>query len=69
MLVKLSADLTMSEAAVALQGAVQANHFGAMQVHKLKATISKKGLEFAREMMPARAVIVTINARLLTLKK
>jgi hypothetical protein len=49
MLVKLSADLTMSEAAVALQGAVQANHFVAMQVHKLKETMSKKALEFARE--------------------
>jgi hypothetical protein len=49
MLVKLVADLTMSEAAVALQGAVQANHFGAMQVHNLKETMSKKGREFARE--------------------
>ena len=49
MLVKLSADLTMSEAAVALQGAVPANHFGAIQVHNLKETMSKKGLEFARE--------------------
>ena len=49
MLIKLSADLTMSEAAVALQGAVQANHLGATQVHNLKETMSKKGPEFARD--------------------
>jgi hypothetical protein len=39
----------MSGAPVALQGAIQANHFGATQVHNLKETISKKGLEFARD--------------------
>ena len=33
MLVKLSTDKTVSEAAAALQAAVQANHFGVMQVH------------------------------------
>jgi hypothetical protein len=33
MLIKLSTDTTVSEAAVALQVAVQANHFGVRQVH------------------------------------
>ena len=51
MLVKLFTDKTVSEAAVALQAAVQANHFGVMQVHNLKETMAKKGVEFARECL------------------
>jgi uncharacterized protein (DUF302 family) len=51
MLVKLSTDKTVSEAATALQAAVQANHFGVMQVHNLKETMAKKGVEFARECL------------------
>jgi len=51
MLVKLSTNKTVSEAAVALQAAVQANHFGVMQVHNLKETLAKKGVEFARECL------------------
>jgi uncharacterized protein (DUF302 family) len=51
MLVKLSTDRTVSETAVALQAAVQANHFGVMQVHNLKETMTKKGVEFARECL------------------
>ena len=51
MLVKLSTDKTMSEAAAALQAAVQSNHFGVMQVHNLKETMAKKGVEFARECL------------------
>ena len=51
MLVKISTDKTMSEATVALQAAVQANHFGVMQVHNLKETMAKKGVEFARECL------------------
>ncbi len=35
MLVKLSTSKTVSETAAALQAAVQANHFGVMQVHNL----------------------------------
>ena len=50
-LVKLSTDKTVSEAAAALQAAVQANHFGVMQVHNLKETMTKKGVEFARECL------------------
>ena len=56
MLVKLVTDKTVSETAVALQAAVQANHFGVMQVHNLKATIAKKGVEFARECLISRFV-------------
>ena len=51
MLVRLTTDKTVSEAAAALQAAGQANHFGVMQVHNLKETMAKKGLEFARECL------------------
>jgi uncharacterized protein (DUF302 family) len=51
MLVKLSTDKTVSEAAAALQAAVSANHFGVMQVHNLKETMAKKGVEFAHECL------------------
>ena len=51
MLIKLYTDKTVSTAASALQAAVQANHFGVMQVHNLKETMTKKGVEFARECM------------------
>ena len=51
MLVKLSTDKTVSEAAAALQAAVQANRFGVMQVHNLKETMAKKGVEFAHECL------------------
>jgi uncharacterized protein (DUF302 family) len=51
MLVKISTTKTVSEAAAALQAAVQANHFGVMQVHNLKETMVKKGVEFERECL------------------
>ncbi len=51
MLFKLSTDKTVTEAASALQTAVQANHFGVMQVHNLKETMNKKGVEFASECL------------------
>ena len=51
MLIKVSTDKTVSEAAAALQAAVQANHFGVMQVHNLKETMAKKGVEFAHECL------------------
>ena len=41
----------MSETAAALQAAVQANHFGVMQVHNLKETMAKEGVEFAHECL------------------
>ena len=51
MLVKLFADKTVTEAAAALQAAVQANHFGVMQVHNLKETMNNKGVEFNSECL------------------
>lgn len=51
MLFRLSTDKTVSEAAAALEAAVQANHFGVMQVHNLKETMAKKGVEFAHECL------------------
>jgi uncharacterized protein (DUF302 family) len=51
MLVKLHTDKTVSEAAAALQVAVQANHFGVMQVHNLKETMVKKGVKFTHECL------------------
>jgi uncharacterized protein (DUF302 family) len=51
MLVRLSTDKTVSETAAALQAAVQANHFGVMQIHNLKETMAKKGVEFTRECL------------------
>ena len=51
LLIKLSADKTVSDAAAALQAAVEANHFGVMQVHNLKDTMVKKGVEFAHECL------------------
>ena len=49
MLIKLPTQKTVNDAAAALHIAVQANHFGVMQVHNLKETMTKKGVEFARE--------------------
>ncbi|MGZ8236294.1 MAG: DUF302 domain-containing protein [Methylobacter sp.] len=51
MLIKLSTEKTVSDVATALQAAVQANHFGVMQVHNLKETMTKKGVEFTRECL------------------
>ena len=51
MLITISTDKTVSEAAAALQAAVPANHFGVMQVHNLRETMAKKGVEFAHECL------------------
>ena len=51
MLITLSTSKTVSQAAAALQAAVQANHFGVMQVHDLKESMAKKGVEFSRECL------------------
>ena len=51
MLIKLSADQSMTETAAALQAAVEANHFGVIQVHNLKETMTKKGVDFSRECL------------------
>ncbi len=51
MLIKLTTEKTVSEVAAALQAAVQAHHFGVMQVHNLRETMTKKGVEFGRECL------------------
>jgi uncharacterized protein (DUF302 family) len=51
MLIELPTKKTLSDAAAALHTAVQANHFGVMQVHNLKETMAKKGVEFAHECL------------------
>lgn len=51
MLIKLTTEKTVSEAAAALHEAVQANQFGVMQVHNLKETMAKKGVEFDHECL------------------
>ena len=47
MLTTLPTGRTVTEAAAAGQAAVQANHFGVLQVHNLQETMTKKGVEFA----------------------
>lgn len=51
MLIKLSTNKTVSEAASDLESAIQNNHFGLMQVHNLKETMNKKGVDFAPECL------------------
>jgi uncharacterized protein (DUF302 family) len=51
MLFKLTTDKTVSEAADAMQAAVQANHFGVLHVHNLKETMAKKGVDFDHECL------------------
>ena len=51
MLVTMSTDKSVTEAAAALEAAVTANHFGVMQVHNLKETMARKGIEFAHECL------------------
>ncbi|MCK9605091.1 MAG: DUF302 domain-containing protein [Methylomonas sp.] len=51
MLIKIATQKTVSDAATALQAAVQANHFGVMQVHNLKEIMNKKGVAFANECL------------------
>lgn len=51
MLIEIPTDKTVSDAASALQTAVEANRFGVMQVHNLKETMTKKGVAFAGECL------------------
>jgi uncharacterized protein (DUF302 family) len=46
-----STNKTVSETAADLETAVQANHFGVMQVHNLQQTMNNKGVEFTRECL------------------
>jgi len=51
MLFQLHTNKRVTEVAKALHIAVEANHFGVMQVHDLKQTMEKKGVEFLRECL------------------
>lgn len=51
MLVRMSTRKSVSDTAAALQAAVEANHFGVMQVHDLEKTMAKKGVELSRECL------------------
>ena len=51
MLIQFSTDNSVSDTADALQNAVQSNHFGVMQVHNLKETMTKKGILFDSECL------------------
>jgi len=51
MLIKLTTDKSVTDAAAALQLAVTANHFGVMQVHNLQETMQKKGVDFSNECL------------------
>jgi uncharacterized protein (DUF302 family) len=51
MLIKLQTHKSVSATAEALQAAVAEHHFGVMQVHNLKETMVKKGVDFDRECL------------------
>jgi uncharacterized protein (DUF302 family) len=51
MLIKLTSDKSVSQVSVALQAAVEANHFGVMQIHNLKEILVNKGIDFAGECL------------------
>lgn len=51
MLIKLSTSKTLPAAAAALERAIKENHFGLMQVHNLKETMMKKGIELLSECL------------------
>ena len=51
MLIKMTTRKPLSVTAADLQTAVQKNRFGVMQVHNLKETMAKKGVEFDRECL------------------
>lgn len=51
MLIKEFTARSVNEAATALRVAVEANHFGVMQVHNLKDTMTRKGVQFSHECL------------------
>ncbi|MDI1312068.1 DUF302 domain-containing protein [Prosthecobacter sp.] len=51
MLIQLTTAKTVKETAAALQIAVPAHQFGVMQVHDLKETMWKKGVDFDHECL------------------
>ena len=51
MLITIPTDKSVSDAAEALQAAVEANRFGVMYVHNLKETMAKKGVALEHECL------------------
>jgi uncharacterized protein (DUF302 family) len=51
MLIKFFTDKSVTATAAALEAAVQANHFGVMQVHNLQESMNKKGVAFNNECL------------------
>ncbi len=51
MLIMIPSEKSVQETASRLEAAVQANHFGVMQIYNLKETMAKKGVEFAQECL------------------
>lgn len=51
MLIQLATHKSISQAATDLDAAVQANHFGVMQVLNFKEIMVKKGVDFIRECL------------------
>ncbi|MCX5922924.1 MAG: DUF302 domain-containing protein [Candidatus Dependentiae bacterium] len=51
MLFTIATNKSIKDVAVALQAAVQANGFGVMQIHNLKESMEKKGVEFSHECL------------------
>jgi len=51
MLIKLSTNKSLTDVAAALESAIHDNHFGLMQVHNLKETMKKKGVDLHGECL------------------
>ncbi len=51
MLIKTFTDKPVAETADALRAAVDANHYGVMQVHNLRETLENKGVDFRHACM------------------
>lgn len=51
LIITIATNKNLKEAAAALEKAVKDNHFGVMQVHNLKETMAKKGIDFPRECL------------------
>jgi uncharacterized protein (DUF302 family) len=51
MLITMAADKTVGATAEALRCAVEANHYGVMQVHNLHETLIGKGVDFTRQCL------------------
>jgi uncharacterized protein (DUF302 family) len=50
MLIRIETDKDIYDVSLALKSAITENNFGLLQVHNLKETMAKKGVEFDREI-------------------